>query len=302
MKNLLKTFITTILTAAIVITGISTTTTTVTAATTKGGEFKNGGTVTIKPGDTMKLTVTDTNNLFWYSYANDYDIVCQYKWSSSDTSVIKVGTDFYDETVDYTECVSIIGVGPGTATITGKVSDGPQPDITMTVNVSLPKATAKQKKCKHAWKTTKKATCERVGIKTCKKCKYQKTLAKKAHKYIDKKVTTVEYDYSIVTIKCTGHDCTEPHEVVTNGYAVHEVCNNKCHFTVTVTMDKDGKVTPNSEYPSIDAAFDGLADHQIAEMSAGHDHGAYGIYEYPYGEGHAVTKTVQTCKWCGTKK
>ena len=101
MKNVIKTIITSILTAAIVVTGISVDTTTVTAATTKGGEFKNGGTITIKPGDELKLTVTDTNNLFPTSYKNDYDIVDKYRWSSSDTSILNVETDFYDERNSY---------------------------------------------------------------------------------------------------------------------------------------------------------------------------------------------------------
>ena len=57
MKNLIKTIITSILTAAILITGISVDTTTVTAATTND-TFQNGGTVTLKPGDSMKLACT----------------------------------------------------------------------------------------------------------------------------------------------------------------------------------------------------------------------------------------------------
>ena len=302
MKNLIKTIITSILTAAILITGINIDTTTVTAATTKGGEFTNGGSVTIKPGDSLKLTVTDTNKIFDYSYINDYDVVENYKWSSSDTSVLKVGTDFYDEKVDYTECVVLIGVGPGTATVTGK-SGGRQPDITMTVTVSLPKATAKQKKCKHKFKTTKAATCERVGIKTCKKCKFQKMIAKKAHQYVDKKVTKVEYDYTLVTVKCTGHDCTEPHETVSNGYTVFEVCNNPCYWSASVILDKNGNATADSEYASIEEALYAHAEHDITMLQNGYEkHGTNGTYEYPYGEGHTVTTTVQACKWGGTKR
>ena len=60
MKNLLKTLITTILVATIVVTGISVDTTTVTAKTTNG-TFKNGGTVTLKVGDYKKLLVQDSD-------------------------------------------------------------------------------------------------------------------------------------------------------------------------------------------------------------------------------------------------
>ncbi len=278
MKNLIKTIITSILTAAILITGINIDTTTVTAATTKGGEFTNGGFVTIKPGDSLKLTVTDTNKIFDYSYINDYDVVGNYKWSSSDTSVLKVGTDFYDEKVDYTECVVLIGVGPGTATITGK-SGGRQPDITMTVTVSLPKATAKQKKCKHKYKTTKAATCERAGIKTCKKCKFQKMIAKPDHKYVTKTVTKVEYDYFTATLEC------------------HDDCG--CKFTTTIKYDKDGNVAPDSDYPDRNAWWDAMLDHMAKER---HDSFGGNASYFPCGPGHVVKKTVEMCKWCGKEK
>ncbi len=301
MKNLLKTIITSILTAAILITGISVDTTTVTAATTKGGEFTNGSSVTLKPGDSLKLTVTDTNNLFPTSYKNDYDIVDKYRWSSSDTSVLAVETDFYDERNSYATCVVLIGVGSGTATVTGK-TNGPQPDITMTVKVSLPKATAKQKKCKHKFKTTKAATCERGGIKTCKKCKFQKAIAKKAHQYVDRKVTTVEYDYYLTTWYCSGCDCEkEP-------WTVHH-CSDPCKFAVTMCCDaKTGEVAPNAEYPiaSTKEALDLLAEHGVENLKAGRsDHAGWGVNpgdDKPYGEGHTVTKTIQRCKNCGKDK
>jgi len=55
----------------------------------------------------------------------------------------------------------------------------------ITVKVTKPtiKMTAKQKKCKHSWKTLKKANCQRVGTKVCKKCKLQKTVKKTNHKW-----------------------------------------------------------------------------------------------------------------------
>lgn len=282
MKNLLKTIITSILTAAILITGINIDTTTVTAATTKGGEFTNGGSVTIKPGDELKLTVTDTNHEFRNSEKTDYDIVEKYKWSSSDTSVLKIETDMYDEEESCAECIVLIGVSSGTSTVTGKCKSGPHHDITMTVNVTLPKATAKQQKCKHKYKVTKKSTCERSGIKTCKKCKFQKTIKKLAHKYVDQKITLIEHDYFTDTIGCTS-----------------------CSFECTIKFDVNGDVTPDSDYPSFDAAVDAMEDHFTS--TAGKDTPMHGDWSgtvglTPFGKGHEVTKTVKACKYCNKYK
>lgn len=262
MKNLLKTFITTILVAAIVVTGISVNTDTVTAKTTNG-TFKNGGTVTLKVGDYKKLLVQDSDG---------EDITSKYKWSSSDNSVVKVENELYSDE-DYTECVLLTGVGSGTATITGK-GIGPRPNVTMTVKVTLPAPTAKQKKCKHKFKTTKTATCERGGIKTCKKCKYQKEIKKVDHKYVNKTTNTVTYDYWTSTMDCHGDHCT---------------------FSVTVKYDNEGNVAPDSEYPTPDAAFDALQKH-MAENCHGIWGGTNGCQ--PYGERHEVIEVKKLCKWC----
>jgi len=262
MKNLLKTLITTILVAAIVVTGISIDTTTVTAKTTNG-TFKNGGTVTLKVGDYKKLLVQDSDG---------EDITSKYKWSSSDNSVVKVESELYSDE-DYTECVLLTGVGSGTATITGK-GIGPRPNVTMTVKVTLPAPTAKQKKCKHKFKTTKAATCERGGIKTCKKCKYQKEIKKVDHKYVNKTTNTVTYDYWIGRIDCHGDNCT---------------------FSVTMKFDNEGNTTPDSEYPTAKAAFDALQKH-MAENGHWIWGGTNG-YE-PCGEGHEVIEVKKLCKWC----
>ncbi len=296
MKNLIKTIITTVLVAAITITNISVDTITATAKTTNGGEFTNGGTITLKLGDTIRLLVTDTNNEFPDSYINDYDIVSNYKWSSSDKSILKVETDLYNEREGYTECVELTGVGIGTTTVTGKAG-GKHHNITMTVNVTLPKATTKQQKCKHKYKITKKSTCERSGIKTCKKCKFQKSTAKIDHKYVDRHIITLEYDYFIEDIHCTACDCTEPH--------FGETCSSQCLFTAYVKYDKYGNVSPDSDYPSNKAALDAIDDHFIS--TAGRDtpmHGTWGAHfgVIPYGEGHKVTKTVKACKYCNKYK
>jgi len=283
MKNLIKTLITTILVASILVTGISVDTTTATAKTTKGGEFKNGGTVTIKPGDTLKLTVTDTNGLYPDSEKTGYDIVGKYKWSSSDTSVLNVETDFYDEEEGWTECVSLIAAGAGTATVTGEAKSG-RPDITMTVNVTLPKATAKQKKCKHKYKVTKKATCERAGIKTCKKCKFQKSIKKLGHKYVNKTVTVTKYEYYIENEYCNGHNN-----------------DHNCTFKLTVKFDgKTGEplsangipVTTTEEITAI------MDKHWFENEHAGSRILGDITYYNPYEE----EETIKVCTRCGDEK
>lgn len=282
MKNLIKTIITTVLVAAIIITSISVDTTVTVTATTTNNTFQNGGTVTLKPGDSIKLLVTDTNKEFPDSDKTDYDITYKYKWFSSDTSVLKVETDMYDEEESYAECIVLIGVSSGTATVTGKCKSGPHPDITMTVNVTLPKATAKQQRCKHKYKITRKSTCERAGIKTCKKCKFQKTIKKLAHKYVDQEVVLIEYDYFTDTIWCTS-----------------------CSFTCTVKYDTNGDVTSDSDYPSYDAALNAMYEHDIS--TAGKDtplHGDWGgtVGVTPFGKGHKAVKTVKACKYCNKYK
>lgn len=281
MKNAIRTLTTTILVTAIAITGISVDTTTVTAATIQGGEFQNNGLITLKPGDEVKLTVTDTAGEFKYSETkgND-DVVSLYRWYSSDTSVFKVETDFYDETLDWTECVMIIGAGPGTATVTGKAK-GPHPDITMTVTVKLPKATAKQKKCKHKYKVTKKATCERAGIKTCKKCKFQKTIKELGHNFVEKKEMVTKYEYRTEDYYCHGKGMT-------------------CDWHITLKFDcKTGNIIGDENYPSRDEFFDALDDHIISTGCNGTwGNSGWSTYYNPYEE----EEPVNVCTRCGYKR
>ena len=192
MRKTLKQTITAILAAAILITGISPGGTITAHAATTVENFNQNGEATMKPGDVKKLLVMDKSGK---------DLVETYKWSSSDSSVLKVESDFVDDSVDFTCCVYVTALKNGTATITGKSIYGYQ-SLTMTVSVQLAKATAKQKKCKHTWKTTKKATCERTGIKTCKKCKLQESIAKKEHSYVKKNVAVTMPEYYVTVREC----------------------------------------------------------------------------------------------------
>lgn len=287
MKKLTKPIITAILTAALLITSIgtgsfATAPVTVNAATTTIDAFKNGSTVTIKTGDSKKLTVTD-------SAGND--IVPEYKWRSSDTNIAKVATDFIDETQGYDECVIITAVSSGTATITGTKNGL---TLSVTVTVKLPAPTNKQKKCKHKYKVTKKATCERNGVKTCKKCKYQKEIGKVSHKYVDATLYDIEYDGYYHYFMCTATDCPDRAECEHNYVGV--TCPHFCGYEVRVKYDKDDNVTPDSEYKNRDEAINAVLHHN-GKIS----HGMICDRIEEYGV-RRVTKTVKACKWCGTRQ
>lgn len=112
----------------------------------------------------------------------------RYIWTSSDETVVNMKR-MYTFTGDEWEpydltlvCVALRPLEPGTAVISAS-SPEDNTSISFTINVKGPKVTAKQKSCSHQFKTTLKATCERPGLKTCKKCSLQKLIAEKAHKY-----------------------------------------------------------------------------------------------------------------------
>ena len=63
MKNTFKKFITCMLIAAIAITGISLESVTTANAATTASYVQKWGTVTMKPGDTKKVIVTDNDGL-----------------------------------------------------------------------------------------------------------------------------------------------------------------------------------------------------------------------------------------------
>ena len=284
MRKTLKQTITAILAAAILITGISTGGTMTAHAATTVENFKQNGEATMKPGDVKKLLVMDKSGK---------DLVETYKWSSSDSSVLKVESDFVDDSVDFTCCVYVTALKNGTATITGKSIYGYQP-LTMTVNVQLAKATAKQKKCKHTWKTTKKATCERTGIKTCKKCKLQESIAKKAHTWTEKTVYTQECWHIIHCNYCWYDENSIEKDSMT-----------MCDLKVKVEDYSDYKNMPGYEDAGSAIAAAKRALVQLhAKTGANHATkflGGYEDYEQPYGP-LIPCGTETVCKKCGAKK
>lgn len=177
-----------VLTLAIMITGIGIGDTVTANTAVKSDQFVNGGSITMKPGDVKKLLVTDSNGT---------DVVSKYNWTVSNKNIVSLYSDFADDTKDLMECLEIAANKTGTVTINGTAiytSTSPY-RISMTITVKSAKMTAKQKKCKHVFKTTKKATCQREGVKTCKKCKYQKTITKTSHKYKKTYVESTTYEY-----------------------------------------------------------------------------------------------------------
>lgn len=293
MKNLMKTLTTTLLIAALVLTNIVIPGNNVVTASAKTTSDKitidigtdpspnpNGITVniTMKPGDTKKFLIDDENG---------FELGRSYAWKSSDKSVASAYSDFYDVQVDFTTALFIEANAPGTATIVGHPFAYPEIEryrITITVNVTFPKATKKQKKCKHKYKTTKKATCERVGIKTCKKCKFQKSIKKIPHKYVTQPQTIYTHPIEYTIFQCPRCD-----------YYNHPETNIFCSC-------------PN-HYGSIEAAEEAAYAH-AAEMITSHDpeHEGMTLDNIRVGGSDrcspevAVETTITICKYCGREK
>ena len=310
MKNNIKTIITSILVAAILITGISFDTSITANAASTASYIQKWGTITMKPGDTKKVIVTD---------ADGNDITTKYKWTSSDKSIVKVNMDLVSQS-DFTECLELIAAGSGTVTLTGNPTGMGYGKTELTVTVKMAGPTAKQKKCKHNWKVTKKATCERTGVKTCKRCKLQKSIKRTAHKYVNSTLRTTEYDGFEYIVMCSGCDC--PNSDVCPMFTKGIACDTKCDFTFVITTKERGntiaypyhydRVIFIEDYDSFDDAvtyaclFVQLQHPEDIKTKSNGTlnplmHGSYEDFEYYYGA-HDVTKTVKTCKYCGKEK
>lgn len=310
MKSL-KQIITTILVAALLITGISLDGTVTANAATTATNVQNYGTVTMKPGDTKKIIVKSNKS------GENMTISENYRWTSSNTDVVKVSTDFVSQS-DYTECLELVAIGSGTATLTGTPRNVGYSKAEITVTVKQAAPTAKQKKCKHSWKTTKKATCERTGVKTCKKCKLQKSIKKTAHKYVNTTVKDIEFDGYEYIVKCSGCDCEDRGKCpsFTTGIA----CDTACNYTAVVTSktrsdidypyhydkvvyveDFGGNVDDISTWTdAITEAVNLITIHAWIDLKSD-NHGAYTDWEHMRHE-REVTKKVKACKYCGKEK
>lgn len=312
MKSL-KQIITTILVAALLITGISLDGTVTATAATTATDVQNYGTVTMKPGDTKKVIVKSNKS------GENMTISENYRWTSSNTDVVKVSTDFVSQS-DYTECLELVAIGSGTATLTGTPRNVGYNKAQITVTVKQAAPTAKQKKCSHKWKTTKKATCQRTGVKTCTKCKLQKIIKKTAHKYVNTTVKDIEFDGYEYIVMCSGCYCETSEEHKQNTPRPGWACTKACDFTVVVTS----KTRNDIDYPyhydkvvyvedfggnvdDIDTWADAILEavnlvgvHAWIDLKSD-NHGAYTDWEHMRHE-REVTKKVKACTYCGKEK
>lgn len=303
MKNIkatLKSITTAILTTAILVTGINFGTPAVANAQimslvpsvpTYDGNKKK--TITLKPGETKQFTVKQKTTCMAEQPGIQHHcegLDCWKKWTVSDENVVKaeLGSDPKDARID---TLDIIGVGTGTATITliCKHDHTMGCAIIIPVKVSLPKATAKQKKCKHKYKITKKATCERNGIKTCKKCKYQKEIKKIAHKYITESVQVTTHTGFWFVREC---DCGFQVKVKFTG----QISGDSVYTTIEANT---AYIAPDSPYPSLEEAFTAFGKHQADTLCIGY--GGYAEWEEEFGS-QTLYETQTICKYCGQKK
>lgn len=294
MKNNLKTIIICILIAAILITGINTgNTVTVNAASgvtdiVKGDEVTTTCEITLKPGDTKKVTVHDKSG-------KDIQESFNWKITKGEGTVINVEDDFVSDD-DYTCCMNIIGLKEGSATIVGQKGSTTSStgrefvEIKVTVKMPAAKMTAKQKKCKHKYVVTKKATCERPGMKVCKKCKWQKVISQKKHVYVTetRPVTRAKYLYFVIECNTGG-----------------------CGLRAKAKIDWEGNVLPDSEYQTIDEMLDAISKMHKERRERCKQTGEKCICQYFLGEMEyyedgeeveTVNITDEFCKYCHRQK
>ena len=296
MRNTLKTIITCILAACIMLTGIGLDNTVVANATTINGQkitkFKPDGTMTLKLGDTKRLALIGTT-----SDGKEMNVTSQFTWTSSNENVVSIiKADPLSDSPDY---FIIYVSGKGTAVITGTPANPANRTMQMTITVEGSKMTKAQKNCKkHVWKVTKKATCKRTGIKTCTKCKLQKSIAKTSHKY--ETVTRTEHvdDEVYVILTCTNCSCGDEDNCPTNPNPGYSTCAHFCGYQID-----------SRDYPSVDAAIDAMRAHQMTDCKRDNEDeladNAFkgGTYDDTTVHiGHLEDYTVKQCKYCGKEK
>lgn len=212
----------------------------------------NGTTITMKVGDSKKVDMQEA----YGSNNKKMDVTDNYNWTSSDESVVSLEKTFTKSVAGYDKLtyVTITAQKAGTAVITATGCVTGKTAASFTVTVKQAETTAKQQKCKHSWKTTKKATCMRTGVKTCKKCKLQKTIAKKAHNFATKPEAQYEYTYDIIfwcqACVCEDKATREYHNTNSGSFE----CEHWCDTPFTTET-----------YGSVEAAKQALFAHQAKE-------------------------------------
>lgn len=259
--------------------------------------------VTVKPGDSINVSYQYGMNNFTRSYnltSSDESVATlEVKYGIGIESPVGYDIDPLDiERVrGYLEINSydIIALKPGTTVITAtNKSSGNTHSFTL--KVKSPKKTAKQKKCKsHKWVTTKKATCCRPGVRTCKKCKLQKVTPLANHKYQTESVTRTLYP-AYIAPGCEGCNTVfDPRNYNEFEYGTSD--SNKNAFTKE-SYDK-----------AFEAARAALWEHELEcegykEFWAGHNQMGNWFAAQLYDTSHPYeqTRNETKCKYCGFYK
>lgn len=272
--NTIRRIVAAMLTLALVLTGITLdNTVTVDAAATTIEQFQTGSTITMKPGETKRLLVTSESG---------EDLSEAYNWKCSNDTIVGIEVDFVDTSVDLTCCMILTARKSGTVTITGKPYNYEDSELSMKVNVKMSGPTVKQKKCKHVWKTTKKPTCQRVGIKTCKKCHLQKEVKRVPHKFVKKTFNVTTYEFWTTERQCN-------------------VCRNEFETDTIFETDKVSYKygVPYSEDEEYLKAYAKMCEEFNEHCRKEHPwSGAWVEWENEYGQ-QTITVTDGVCKYCG---
>lgn len=273
-------------------------------------------TINMKVGETKRLLITDENGK---------DIVTSRGWVKPySREVVTITTDFADEnwTTEYMEItandvgeVTIKGRTEGyiTADRTTVVPKESWPNdirITIKVTKAASKLTATQKKCRQFWKTLKKATCQRVGTKTCKKCKLQKTIKKTDHKWVS--TTRTSYATEDIIFEAGGHGYREgvyyqevEPVVYLSDYIPHELIR-RAHYIEYQTINDEGKIVGKGDIVGLPEGTEEAKEAKEAFFAACREEIMSGWQLYGYREvtdrNDPIVEELETCFYCAKEK
>lgn len=241
----------------------------------------SGSTITMELGDRKTLYLGAP---FGDDNKYEFDATKNYSWYSSDKSIVSMFRNWEIDPdgfrYDLRSCI-IIAEKPGTAVITAESKGGHA--ISFNVNVKNPKSAA-TKKCKHKWKTVRRASCLASGVKSCKKCKLRKVIAKKDHNMEMESKKKVDYKYCAVYY-CASCSNEDPEIRKKHNRSV-EMCDEVCDATFSPL-----------EYGSDEAA---RAAYNAHCRETGHEDPGDGWHyiEYPYEIDKITYHDVLTCTEC----
>lgn len=314
MKKTLKHIIAAMLAMAIALTGISFDNAITANAAAIDGRFTPNGSITMNSIDEMKnleMIVTD-------DFGIETNLTNQYKWTSSDESVVSVKVVQENRIMREYDYILLTAHKNGTATITGtftpdaltKMDSAPK-TATMTVTVNAPtasttakakKMTAKQRKCKHNYKISKKATCTRTGLKICKKCKWQVSIKKSAHLWSVETWYDMENTKEYYVVYCSGRDCElygSTKDECYQKYGTNVACPHACTWE-SGPCETYEEAFNKWMYGHGSEIRKWYEEHEDAEPGV-RSHASCGD-RWEYGDPQKVKVTVKTCTKCGEEK